>query len=128
MPTYEYVCSDCETRIEVVQRMTEDPITTCGACGGALRRVFHPAGILFKGSGFYATDNRSKPKSSTSSGSGSKSDPGPKSGSDAGSGSGSSGEGSSGSSGSGTDSGSGSKSGSGSDKTKAGAAGSKEHK
>lgn len=62
MPTYEYVCTDCETRIEVVQRMTEDPLTTCGACGGTLRRVFHPAGILFKGSGFYATDNRSKPK------------------------------------------------------------------
>jgi putative FmdB family regulatory protein len=62
MPTYEYECTSCGQHIEVFQRITEDPLTTCGACGGALRKVFHPAGIVFKGSGFYATDNRSSPK------------------------------------------------------------------
>ncbi|MGE5461309.1 MAG: FmdB family zinc ribbon protein [Solirubrobacterales bacterium] len=67
MPTYEYVCTSCGQHVEVFQRITEDPLTTCGACGGTLRKVFYPAGIVFKGSGFYATDNRSKPKTSTSS-------------------------------------------------------------
>ncbi|HET9725161.1 MAG TPA: FmdB family zinc ribbon protein [Actinomycetota bacterium] len=67
MPTYEYECTSCGQHVEVFQRITEDPLTTCGVCGGALRKVFHPAGIVFKGSGFYATDNRSKPKTPTSS-------------------------------------------------------------
>ncbi len=65
MPTYEYACTVCDVHVEVVQRMTEGPLTTCGVCGGRLRKVFHPAGILFKGSGFYSTDNRSKSKSAT---------------------------------------------------------------
>lgn len=67
MPTYEYECTSCGQHVEVFQRITEDPLTTCGVCGGSLRKVFHPAGIVFKGSGFYATDNRSKPKTSSSS-------------------------------------------------------------
>ena len=58
MPTYEYACTDCGTHVEVVQGMGAPPLETCGVCGGPLRKVFHPAGILFKGSGFYATDNR----------------------------------------------------------------------
>jgi putative FmdB family regulatory protein len=62
MPTYEYECTSCGQHIEVFQRIVEDPLTTCGACGGPLRKVFHPAGILFKGSGFYATDSRSGAK------------------------------------------------------------------
>jgi putative FmdB family regulatory protein len=65
MPTYEYGCTRCGQHVEVFQRITEDPLTICGACGGPLRKVFHPAGIVFKGSGFYATDNRSKTKTST---------------------------------------------------------------
>jgi putative FmdB family regulatory protein len=65
MPTYEYECTACGQHIEVFQRFSEDPLTTCGNCEGALRKVFHPAGIVFKGSGFYATDSRSK-KPSTS--------------------------------------------------------------
>jgi len=69
MPTYEYACSACGIHLEVVQKMTEASLDTCAACGGKLRKVFHPAGILFKGSGFYATDNRSKPKTSASPGS-----------------------------------------------------------
>jgi putative FmdB family regulatory protein len=59
VPTYEYVCSSCGTHVEVYQRFSDDPLTVCGVCGGSLRKVFHPAGILFKGSGFYATDSRS---------------------------------------------------------------------
>lgn len=67
MPTYEYECTSCGQHVEVFQRITEDPLTTCGACGGPLRKVFHPAGIVFKGSGFYSTDNRSGSKASTAS-------------------------------------------------------------
>jgi putative FmdB family regulatory protein len=64
MPTYEYECTSCGQHIEVFQRISEDPLTTCGVCGGNLRKVFHPAGIVFKGSGFYATDSRSASKAS----------------------------------------------------------------
>jgi putative FmdB family regulatory protein len=65
MPTYEYACTQCGQHVEVFQRLSEEPLRTCGACGGTLRKVFHPAGIVFKGSGFYATDSRSKPKTGT---------------------------------------------------------------
>lgn len=58
MPTYEYACSSCQRRFEIVQRFADEPLETCEECGGALRRVFHPVGIVLKGSGFYATDNR----------------------------------------------------------------------
>jgi len=67
MPTYEYECTVCGQHIEVFQRFSEDPLTTCGVCGGKLRKVFHPAGIVFKGSGFYATDSRAKASSGTAS-------------------------------------------------------------
>jgi putative FmdB family regulatory protein len=58
MPTYEYLCTDCGNRVEVFQRIGDDSPTVCEVCGGPLRKVFHPAGIVFKGSGFYATDSR----------------------------------------------------------------------
>jgi putative FmdB family regulatory protein len=64
MPTYEYRCVDCGNRIEVFLRIGADPPAICEICGGALRKVFHPAGIVFKGSGFYATDSRSRSKTS----------------------------------------------------------------
>jgi putative FmdB family regulatory protein len=64
MPTYEYRCLDCGNRIEVFLRIGADPPAMCEICGGALRKVFHPAGIVFKGSGFYATDSRSRSKPS----------------------------------------------------------------
>ena len=86
MPTYEYVCESCGTHVEVYQRFSDEPLTKCGVCGGRLRKVFHPAGILFKGSGFYKTDSRS---SRTTAGSQSGSDSGSKSGSESGSKSGS---------------------------------------
>ena len=63
MPTYEYACQSCGRHVEVFQKFSEDPLTTCEVCGGALRKVFHPAGILFKGSGFYATDYGSRKRS-----------------------------------------------------------------
>ncbi len=60
MPTYEYACTRCGQHIEVVQSMSDARLTECGACGGTLRKVFAPIGIVFKGSGFYRTDSRGK--------------------------------------------------------------------
>jgi len=57
MPTYEYQCKSCEHRFEVWQKMTDDALTTCPECKGSIRRVLFPAGIVFKGSGFYKTDH-----------------------------------------------------------------------
>jgi putative FmdB family regulatory protein len=68
MPTYEYACTKCGQHVEVFQRISETPLSTCGVCGGLLRKVFHPAGIVFKGSGFYATDSRSKANAESSEG------------------------------------------------------------
>lgn len=65
MPTYDYRCTSCGEEIEVVQSFADDPLTTCEACGGALRKVFTPVGIVFKGSGFYKTDNRTGSNKST---------------------------------------------------------------
>ena len=59
MPTYEYACLSCGRHFEVYQSFSDDPLSTCEVCGGSLRRVFHPVGIVLKGSGFYSTDNRS---------------------------------------------------------------------
>ena len=60
MPTYEYECTNCHRRYEVVQRFTDPPLETCEACGGKLKRIYHPVGVVLKGSGFYSTDNRSR--------------------------------------------------------------------
>jgi putative FmdB family regulatory protein len=62
MPTYEYACTECGDRTEVVQSIADAPLTTCTVCGGRLRKVFSPVGIVFKGSGFYRTDSRGKAK------------------------------------------------------------------
>ncbi|HYN17810.1 MAG TPA: FmdB family zinc ribbon protein [Actinomycetes bacterium] len=61
MPTYEYACTECGDRTEVVRSFSDAPLTTCTVCGGPLRKVFSPVGIVFKGSGFYRTDSRGKP-------------------------------------------------------------------
>lgn len=58
MPTYEYLCTECGDRKEVVQSFTEDSLTICELCAGKLRKVIYPVGIQFKGSGFYSTDRR----------------------------------------------------------------------
>ena len=60
MPTYQYHCNDCNNDLEVVQKFTDDALTVCPNCEGHLRKVFSAVGVVFKGSGFYATDNRSK--------------------------------------------------------------------
>ncbi len=67
MPTYEYACKSCGERLEVQQKFTDDPLTECPECGGALRKVFSAVGVVFKGSGFYKTDSRSSAKPAASS-------------------------------------------------------------
>ena len=58
MPTYQYVCTECGGQLEAVQKFTDEPLTVHEDCGGRLRKVFSPVGIVFKGSGFYRTDSR----------------------------------------------------------------------
>ena len=58
MPTYQYTCTECGEPVEAVQKFSDAPLTVCTACGGRLRKVFSPVGIVFKGSGFYRTDSR----------------------------------------------------------------------
>jgi putative FmdB family regulatory protein len=66
MPRYDYKCDDCSDVFETTHGV-EDAVEECPRCGGKVRRLFHPVGIIFKGSGFYKTDYRS---SSSSSGNG----------------------------------------------------------
>jgi putative FmdB family regulatory protein len=74
VPTYQYVCTECGGQLEAVQKFTDEPLTVHEDCGGRLRKVFSPVGIVFKGSGFYRTDSRGSGSSggSTSSSSSSK--------------------------------------------------------
>lgn len=74
MPTYQYVCTECGGQLEAVQKFTDESLTVHEDCGGRLRKVFSPVGIVFKGSGFYRTDSRGNGSSgaSTSSSSSSK--------------------------------------------------------
>ena len=58
MPTYQYRCTECGTDLEVVQKFTDDALTVCPQCEGRLRKVYNAVGVVFKGSGFYATDSR----------------------------------------------------------------------
>ncbi len=65
MPTYQYTCTECAEPVEAVQKFTDAPLTECVACGGRLRKVFSPVGIVFKGSGFYRTDSRNGSSAAT---------------------------------------------------------------
>jgi putative FmdB family regulatory protein len=56
MPTYGYQCERCSEQFEVFQRITDDALTTHDGCGGELRKIIYPVGILFKGPGFYVND------------------------------------------------------------------------
>ena len=60
MPTYVYRCDTCDHQFELFQRMADDPIDTCPECQAKVRRVIHPVGVVFKGSGWYINDSRSK--------------------------------------------------------------------
>lgn len=62
MPTYEYRCENGHN-FEIVQRMTEDPVSSCTVCGASVKRVFHPVAVHFKGSGFYNTDYGTRKRS-----------------------------------------------------------------
>ena len=58
MPTYQYVCTECSTPLEVQQAFSDDSLTLCPTCPGRLRKVFTAVGVVFKGSGFYRNDSR----------------------------------------------------------------------
>lgn len=58
MPIYTYKCKNCEHEFEARQRMSDDPLKDCPVCEGVVRRVVRSVGVVFKGSGFYVTDNR----------------------------------------------------------------------
>ncbi len=76
MPIYEYRCERGHT-FEVMQRMTDDPLTSCSTCEAPVQRVFHPVAVHFKGSGFYTTDygkNKSAAASDSAGGSDSSTD------------------------------------------------------
>jgi putative FmdB family regulatory protein len=83
MPIYEYRCENGHN-FEVMQRMTDDPLSSCSTCGAPVQRVFHPVAVHFKGSGFYNTDygkkktpaSDSKPSESKSSSDSGSSDSG----------------------------------------------------
>lgn len=56
MPFYEYKCDSCGHQFEVMQRINDDPLTECEACGAEVRRIIFPSAIVYKGSGFYSTE------------------------------------------------------------------------
>ena len=60
VPTYQYQCTECGNSLEVRQSFTDDALTVCPNCDGALRKVFNAVGVVFKGSGFYRTDSRAE--------------------------------------------------------------------
>ena len=68
MPLYEYQCGACEARFERRQGFHDEPVRVCPECGGATRRVLFPAGIIFKGSGWYVTDSRPATSSTATNG------------------------------------------------------------
>ena len=65
MPVYEYACTSCGERTEARQSFQDPPLEDCPHCGGKLRKLYSPVGIVFKGSGFYSTDAKTKSGSTT---------------------------------------------------------------
>jgi putative FmdB family regulatory protein len=65
VPTYSYACTECDNRFDAVQAFTDDALTECPKCNGRLRKLFGKVGVVFKGSGFYRTDNRESAKSAS---------------------------------------------------------------
>jgi putative FmdB family regulatory protein len=62
MPIYEYACTSCGERTEAKQSFDDPPLETCAQCGGKLRKLYSPVGVVFRGSGFYSTDGRKQPE------------------------------------------------------------------
>ena len=67
MPIYEYACTSCGERTEAKQSFDDPPLEECPVCGGRLRKLYSPVGIVFKGSGFYSTDAKGSKKGTTAS-------------------------------------------------------------
>ncbi|HZP83333.1 MAG TPA: FmdB family zinc ribbon protein [Chthonomonadaceae bacterium] len=62
MPTYGYLCTECQHTFDVFQSMKEAPVANCPECSGAVKRLLYPVGVVFKGSGWYITDSRKPEK------------------------------------------------------------------
>jgi len=58
MPTYEYICNECEHQFEAVQSFSDAAIESCPQCKGSVRKIYNNVGVVFKGSGFYKNDSR----------------------------------------------------------------------
>ncbi|WP_417510900.1 FmdB family zinc ribbon protein [Microbacterium sp.] len=72
MPTYAYACTSCRHAFDAVQSFSDDALTICPECGGALRKQYGSIGVTFNGSGFYRTDSRSGAGTASSSSASSK--------------------------------------------------------
>ncbi|UJP10474.1 FmdB family transcriptional regulator [Microbacterium sp. KUDC0406] len=68
MPTYAYACTSCGHSFDAVQSFSDDSLTVCPECGGALRKQYGSIGVTFNGAGFYRTDSRKNAGSGASSG------------------------------------------------------------
>jgi len=67
MPLYEYQCTNCSERVEIIQKLSDPPFAQCPKCGGDMKKLISAPAIQFKGSGWYKTDYASKPAASSSS-------------------------------------------------------------
>jgi putative FmdB family regulatory protein len=67
MPTYVYKCEECNYHFEQIQKFSDKPLKACPRCKGKVKRVIHPTGIVFKGSGWYVNDSRPGASSSSES-------------------------------------------------------------
>jgi len=65
MPTYEYACTECGHQFEAFQSFSENALTECPECKGAVQKVYSNVGVVFKGSGFYKTDSRTSKSPTT---------------------------------------------------------------
>ena len=74
MPTYVYGCDTCGHGFEIFQKFQDAPLIECPQCGARIRRIFQPAGIVFKGSGWYSKDSRASSQADTKNGSGENGD------------------------------------------------------
>jgi len=72
VPIYEYECETCSKRIEILQKMSDPPLTSCDTCEGSVHRIVSPSGLIFKGSGFYINDYARKKKDGPSDAKGEK--------------------------------------------------------